>query len=309
MGWDKAEGLDIELLVFGSGPAQMEALPAKQWVIGGTGAGGELIGGMRYSIYVLAPVISEAEVDAFYARADSPILKTKGFNPEYPEVYGTPETVKGKTILLTSQTGVHYIIGKWLDILGLKESDVKVTNMEQPSIVPAMEKGIGDVGSVWAPFTTTFESKGFKKVGSTGSTKAMMATALVGDKEWCDKNPELAAKFLRVYFRASDYINKANLSPELVKSYQEFMNDFCGTKMSAEDAKKDLEIHPRWTMAEATALSDSSKGPSQMTVWLNNTADFFAKAGRFSPAESEQFKKKDIVTDKFLKLAAKAPAQ
>ncbi len=36
-GWDKEEGLDLEMLMFGSGPAQMEALPAKQWVMGGTG--------------------------------------------------------------------------------------------------------------------------------------------------------------------------------------------------------------------------------------------------------------------------------
>ena len=33
-GWDKAEGLDIEMLLFNSGPAQMEALPAKEWSIG-----------------------------------------------------------------------------------------------------------------------------------------------------------------------------------------------------------------------------------------------------------------------------------
>lgn len=30
MGWDKEEGLDIKMLLFNSGPAQMEALPAKE---------------------------------------------------------------------------------------------------------------------------------------------------------------------------------------------------------------------------------------------------------------------------------------
>jgi len=35
-----------------------------------------------------------------------PILKVKGFNKEFPEVYGFPETVKGKTVLVT-----HGIIG------------------------------------------------------------------------------------------------------------------------------------------------------------------------------------------------------
>jgi len=31
-GWDKEEGLDLELLYFESGMQELEALPAKQWV-------------------------------------------------------------------------------------------------------------------------------------------------------------------------------------------------------------------------------------------------------------------------------------
>jgi ABC-type nitrate/sulfonate/bicarbonate transport system substrate-binding protein len=36
-GWDKEEGLDLELLYFESGMDILEALPAKQWVFGGIG--------------------------------------------------------------------------------------------------------------------------------------------------------------------------------------------------------------------------------------------------------------------------------
>src|SRR3989339_213215 len=36
-GWDKEEGLDFKLLYFESGMSQLEALPAKQWVLGATG--------------------------------------------------------------------------------------------------------------------------------------------------------------------------------------------------------------------------------------------------------------------------------
>ena len=66
---------------------------------------------------------------------------------------GSPETVKGMKILYTSQTTVHYMVGKWLKILGLTENDVTLVNMEQPSAVPAFEKGIGDAVCLWAPFT------------------------------------------------------------------------------------------------------------------------------------------------------------
>ncbi|MCK9239296.1 hypothetical protein [Desulfocurvus sp.] len=59
MGWDKEEGLDIVMHLFNSGPAQMEALPAKQWVLGSTGAGGQLTGVIRYNVYSVAATINE----------------------------------------------------------------------------------------------------------------------------------------------------------------------------------------------------------------------------------------------------------
>lgn len=308
MGWDKNEGLDVDMIVFDSGPAQMEALPAKQWQMGGTGVGGQLIGGMRYKIYNLAPVVDEGEVNTFWIRANSPISKVKGFNPDFPDLYGSPETVKGATILFTSQTTVHYIIGKWLNALGLKESDVKLTNLDQSSIPVAFEKGIGDVASVWAPFNFTLQRMGMVKAGSTRSSKAFTATTLVGDKEWCDANPELVAKFLRVYFRASQAINEQKGSDKIVALYRDFLNDFCGLKSQPQEAAQDLAVHPRWSLEEALKLSTpNGSNPSTMTTWLNNSVEFFASIGRFSANEAEKFKKANIATDKFLKMASAKP--
>ena len=49
MGWDKEEGLDFELLYFESGMSQLEALPAKQWVLGATGGVPHVMGALRYN--------------------------------------------------------------------------------------------------------------------------------------------------------------------------------------------------------------------------------------------------------------------
>jgi len=307
MGWDKEEGLDIEMILFSSGPAQMEALPAKQWVLGATSVGGQLIGGMRYKISVVAPLLSEEEVSCLYVRPDSPILKDKGFNPQFKDVFGSPTTVKGVNVLLTSQTTVHYVTGRWLGAFGLKDSDATLTNMEQASIIPAFEKGIGDVAALWAPFTFAAESRGWKKVASSGTAKAFTASMIVGDRDWCEQNPELVAKFLRVIYRVNNFIEQEKASPKLIKVYQEFLLDFCGTKMSEKDAKNDLVVHPRWSLQEGIKLSDGSKGPSQEAIWLIEAADFFASVGRFSKEEVDYFKKQNLVTDKFLKLAAEKP--
>ncbi len=301
MGWDKEEGLDIQMLLFNSGPAQMEALPAKQWVLGSTGVGGQLVGGIRYKIYAVAPIISEGEVHHLFVRPDSPIAKVKGYNPKYPDVYGSPETVKGIKILYTSQTTVHYMIGKWLDILGLKMSDVTLVNMDQPSAVPAFEKGIGDAVCLWAPFTFAAQSRGWFNAGSMTAMDAITVSSIVGDKDWCDKNPELVAKFLRVWFRASNMMREEGSSPRIVKDYQQYMNEFAGVRMSAEEAKQDIDIHPRWSYEEVMGLLDNSKGISRADKWQFDVAEFFGSIGRFSPAEIKKFKDAKINTDKFLK--------
>ncbi len=301
MGWDKEEGLDIEMLLFNSGPAQMEALPAKQWVLGSTGVGGQLVGGIRYKIYAVAPIITEGLVHHMYLRPDSPAAKVKGFNPKYPDVYGSPDTVKGMKILYTSQTTVHYQVGKWLEILGLTFKDVTLVNMDQPSAVPAFEKGIGDAVCLWAPFTFAAESRGWVDAGSMSAMDCPTVSAIVGDKDWCDKNPELVAKFLRVYFRASNMLMEEGPSARIVKDYQQYMNEFAGIRMSAEEAKQDIVIHPRWTYAESLALLDNSKGVSQADAWQFSVADFFASIGRFSPAEVQKFKDAKINNNKFLK--------
>lgn len=302
MGWDKEEGLDIEMLLFNSGPAQMEALPAKQWVLGSTGVGGQLIGGIRYKIYAVAPIITEGLVHAFYVRSDSPILKVKGYNPKYPNVYGSPETVKGAKILYTSQTTLHYQVGKWLEILGLTTDDVTLVNMDQPSAVPAFEKGIGDVVCLWAPFTFAAEARGWPTVGTMSDMDCPTVSSLVGDKDWCDKNPELVAKFLRVFFRTSDMLNTEGPSDRIVKEYQQYMNEFAGIRMSEKEARDDIIIHPRWSYEESLALLDGSKGTSQADTWQYDVSDFFAGIGRFSPAEVQKFKDAKINTDKFMKL-------
>ena len=51
-GWDKDEGLDFQIHFFQTGMDQLEALPAKQWVVGGTGTVPILVGALRYNTYL-----------------------------------------------------------------------------------------------------------------------------------------------------------------------------------------------------------------------------------------------------------------
>lgn len=303
MGWDKAEGLDIEMLLFDTGPAQMEALPSKTWRLGSTGIGGQLVGGIRHKIYVVAPIVTEGYIHDSFLRPGHPATQVKGWNPDFPNVYGSPETVKGMEILYTAQTTTHYMIGNYLSIFGLTPEDVKLVNMDGSAIVPAFERGIGDLSFLWMPFTFAASAKGWPSAGNMADMGAPSVSAIVADAAWADANPDQVAKFMRMYFRGVNMLNEEGVSDRIVAEYIEYMNEFGGIRMSTEDAKADLNARqPRWTLEETLTLMDKSQGVSTAEQWQFDVADFFAEIGRFTPQEVKVYKDSNLNTDKFLKM-------
>lgn len=70
---------------------------------------------------------------------------------------------------------------------------------------------------------------------------------------------------------------------------------------SAEDARQDLETHPRWTLEEGLALMDAAAGESAYAGEQREAAEFFTSIGRFSAAELDRFNQSGLVTDEFLR--------
>ena len=101
-GWDKAAGIDLQIYAFDSGADALRAFPAKSWIFGGLGAVPAMLGALRYNMSVIGLGNDEAMANAVMVRADSPILKTKGYNKEYPNIYGSPESVRGVNWLQTA---------------------------------------------------------------------------------------------------------------------------------------------------------------------------------------------------------------
>ena len=302
-GWDKEAGLKIEMIYFDSGMAQMEALAAKQWVAGGTGSVPMLVGAMRFGAYMIAIANDDSLANAVLVRPNSPILKAKGGNKDFPETYGSAETVKGKTVLVTTVSSGHYALSTWLKRIGLKDTDVAPPNMDQGQALAAFESGVGDIAVLWAPSMFIGMSKGWKMVNTDSQKGANMTNVIVADKAWADKNPEQVAKFLQVYFRGIDRMKAENV--KLAGGFSKFLLDWAGVKMSAEDAAEDIKIHTVYSLDEQLKFFDNSKGPSQVDQWMKGMADFFVEQKRFKPEEMDQALKSGFVTDKFLKMLKK----
>jgi NitT/TauT family transport system substrate-binding protein/sulfonate transport system substrate-binding protein len=300
-GWDKEEGLDMKLSYFESGMAMLEALPAKKWFFGGIGGIPQIMGALRYDAYMMGLGNDESWCNAVYARPDNPAFKSKGAQKDYSNVYGKVQDVKGKDFLVTTVSSAHYAMGSYLNVFGLKDPDVVVKNMDQSSIMAAFEKGIGDFACLWAPYTFTAAEKGWKEVANVNSCNAAIPITLIGHKEYCDKNPDVVAKFLRVMFRSINKLKEEGATDANVKLFQRMYKEWAGMEFSYDAAKKDIESHPVYKLEEQLKFFDASKGESKAQRWERLLAEFLHANGRLKAEELAKVKKLDWITDKFLK--------
>ena len=301
-GLDTKVGLKIDLKYFDSGMPQIEALPANQWDVGATGGVPALMGALRYNSYVIAIANDESLANVVMARPDNPVFQTKGSNPKYPNVFGAQNQVRGKEMLVTTVSSGHYALSSYLNTVGLKDSDVKVMNLEQAQAVAAFDSGQGDFVTLWAPFMYTGLQKGWKVVASGDQVGANIPLLIVANKKFADENPELVVKFLDMYFQKIDEMKakKGALAPE----YKAFLKDWAGMDMTLEDSKLDLEKHPVFTLQEQLKMMDGSKGSSEVQQWMEGIAGFFTSQGKFTAAEKDKVLKSGFVNDKFIKMLA-----
>ncbi len=300
-GFDKQEGLDMKLLNFDSGMAIAEALPAKQWVLGATGGVPMVVTNLRYGAYEIGIGNNESWNNAVFARANNPVLKTKGAQKGYPNIYGKAADIKGKTFLVTTVSSAHIAMSMYLRAFGLKDSDVVVKQMDQASAVAAFDSGIGDFVCLWAPFTYTAVDKGWKEVANVDSANAAVPIVFIADRQFADQNPQVVAKFLRVMFRSINKLKEEGATPENVALFQKMYKDY-GMEYTADQAKKEIQTHPVYTIQEQLKMFDTAKGKSQTQGWELLIANFLHDNGRIKDAELAKVQNMDWVTGKFLKM-------
>lgn len=101
---------------------------------------------------------------------------------------------------------------------------------------------------------------------------------LIADTAYAEKNPEITAKFLSIYLRAVNMLQKEPLE-SLVPEYQRFFLEWAGKNYSPELSLTDLKTHPVYNLEEQLALFDTSKGMSTAQKWQSDIAKFFASVG------------------------------
>lgn len=302
-GWDKEAGLDVEMKLFSSGPDILTALPAGEWVFGAVGALPAMLGNLRHGISIIAYANNEdVDCTSVVVREDNPIAQVKGWNKDYPEVYGSPETVRGKTFLVTTLTSSHFALSSWLNVLGLQDKDVVIKNMDQAQALGAFENNIGDGVAIWAPYTFIIKEKGgVVFAGDIVKCGKSNPIVLIADTKYLDEHPDVAVKFLAMYQRSVDMLRST--TPEaILDEYLRFYLEFVGKPYNRSQALMDLKTHPVYSLDEQLAIFDDSKGPSQAQLHQTEVARFFSSVGRISPEEAAKVEDGRYATGKYLRL-------
>lgn len=301
-GWDKQEGLNIDFQFYPSGPPQNEALASNKWQVGAEGSTAAMLASLRYGAYIIAVSNDESETNDLWVRPDSPILQAKGYNPQYPDIYGSPDTIKGKTILQTTASTGHYAVIATLKALGLEEKDVKLVHMEQSQAMAAFEAGQGDIVQLWAPFDYIAESKGWVKISSGKRAGVKIPGVVIASKKAVDENPELVAKWLKLYMKGIDEM-KANPA-ESAKMLDAYFKEH-GLTLDDKALKNEFTLRPLYNTQEQLAMFAEKDGQmSDIEKQMAGVADFFEAQGRITPEEKDKFLKGGYVTDKILKMVA-----
>ena len=297
---DKDLPIQLKYTLFPSGAPQIEAMAAGEWDVGALGAVPTMMSSIRYGALIIGISNDESETNDLWVRADSPLLKTKGANPKFPSIYGTPADWKGKKILCTTVSTGHFALSSTLKAFDLTDKDVQIIQIEQGQAIAAFASGQGDILQMWAPFSYVAESRGWKKVSSGARAGVMIVSPIIVRKEYAEKNPDQVVAWLDQYMKI---ITRMKTDPKWgTERLHKYFNEYAGVELSKEFVAKEFELRPLYTPEEQVAQLTN---PEKAKAWMTAIAQFFVDQGRISKAEMDRYVAANCFIDpKFMQAVA-----
>lgn len=283
-GWWAEVGLKPVFSTFPAGVPQIAASASKSWDVGGTGSVPAVLGHVRFGIKTIGVTNDESAGNALLARKDVADKFAKD-----------PASIKGQTIVLTSNSTGDYAVQSCLKKWGIAKADVTIKNMGQAEIISAMSSGNADLGGLWAPNIYTLEEKAGGKVLCSGKEGgAVVPGALIARGDYAEQNPENVAKFLAVYLRAWKWANanQAQAIAMMKKFYEQG-----GVSVSDASLKKEFDTRPTFDLAQQLERMDRAKGASAVDGWFGDIATFMRGTGAIQSVPASA----DYITDAYMK--------
>lgn len=291
LGWLDACNLDVNMMYFAGGPAQMEG--SGSWEVGTTGIGGIITGILNYDIEVLGVAAQDKGLfQAFFARKDSQLVQDGQGHGEFQEVYGKPETWKGQNILTAVGTTNQYTLYRVLESLGLKLDDVNLINMDIAAATTAFLAGEGDVVGVQG--TMIFDDEYQKEdseyvmVASDQIVKSGLDVNYVATPKALAEKPEAVKTWLELALMAGEW---ANANPDQAA---EMMGDLYaedGYETTLESNKKTIVENPFTSLNDNYTFFTQKCESGERSIIEDNTfraMEGYIEMGKYSQEQSDK---------------------
>lgn len=198
---DEKFGLKVEPVLYPSGAEQMTDVDKDVYDVATIGAA-FLYPLMEDKAVLIGEHIRVRGGNDIYTRQGNEVLTTRGFNPMYQNVYGDPESVKGKTILMKENTTIQYLGMKWLESIGVRAEEVQIEYQDFAQLYEEFRGGFGDVVVLPAPFSYQAKQDGFPLVAGTESLHCDMYEVIIATNQAYETEPETLIRFLELLLYA-----------------------------------------------------------------------------------------------------------
>ena len=276
-------GLDVELVIFPNGSPENEGLAAEQLDIASNGLA---------SVFSMASGLCAwvAETDTIgdstwiFARPDDPVFEHKGELANRPEMYGSADTLKGKSILGATSTISHHMVAAYMAQFGLESgTDYEFLNMDNSAAVQAFLAGEGDmIGTADFNFVEQLEKGGAKKVASyQDATGGEFLNGILARYDVLEERRDDVVLFLQGMYRAAEELQN---DPEMRKEYcLKFYNDngkSASEEAVAQEVASRVYVTPEYMKSDDYVLGYGMVG----------TGEFFASIGTIEDDQAENVK-------------------
>ncbi|MDO5538836.1 MAG: NrtA/SsuA/CpmA family ABC transporter substrate-binding protein [Eubacteriales bacterium] len=287
-------GLKVEEEFFDNGPTINEAIASGDIDIAGVGGMPAVSGAIANNSKVIAWMEDDESSVQIYARNDSDIVSAgKGSIDGYPDIYGSAETWKGKSVVCAMGTSSQYTLLAVLETMGLTQDDIELINMEGVSGAAAFVAGTGDLYVGFNPqWSECYNNPDeYTCVATCADTDKKLNTVLIASEEFCENHPDLVVKFLEGILKVqNDFYDDA-------KYYYESMYEWQNTfgECSEELAQYTVDLQVMRSLEERRKLFEEKDGSCEMQDTLLSIADFMV-SNKVIEEESRQ----KIIDDKFV---------
>ena len=309
-GFDKQVGVNIDLTILDTNGIDMMNRHRENpdsWNVTCVTSIPLIVGSNQMPLEIVGIANDESNTTGIYVKPDSEILKDKGWNEDYPDVYGSPESIKGKTFAVKNLTPGAYVLVKYLEIFDMDFSDIKVVDLGGKESIQTLEKGEVDGIAIWSPDTYLAESKGFKLASTADDIDAEIPMMFTVDKKYTEDHGDVIAKMLAAYFLSveAQIENPSSLTGE----YQKFLRKYSNYEFSKEFCEYDILRHsviPLETQLKMFEKKENGKSSihklestiasSLMLLMYDSRTDNYSMTAK-------RVKNPRFITDKYLKQA------